>query len=72
MNLQNAIRVNHRGFLKDSQKRFILTEKSTNCDTFKVFLIDNVNFVSFGNLEIFISKCKNLGFFNCIFPSITW
>lgn len=45
MNLQNAIRVNHRGFLKDSQKRFILTEKSTNCDTFKVFLIDNVNFV---------------------------
>jgi hypothetical protein len=45
MNLQNAIRINHRGFLRNSQKRFVLTENNTNCDTFKVFLIDNVNFV---------------------------
>ena len=39
---QNAIRVNHRGFLKKSQKRFILTENKTGSDDFSVFLIDNV------------------------------
>lgn len=39
---QNAIRVNHRGFLKKSQKRFILTENKTGSDNFSVFLIDNV------------------------------
>ncbi|MBQ9121695.1 MAG: glycoside hydrolase family 9 protein, partial [Clostridia bacterium] len=39
---QNAIRVNHRGFLTNSQKRFILTENSAGSDEFSVFLIDNV------------------------------
>ena len=39
---QNAIRVNHRGFLKKSQKRFILMENKTGSNDFSVFLIDNV------------------------------
>ena len=39
---QNAIRINHRGFLKESQKRFVLVENQTGNDDFSVFLIDDV------------------------------
>lgn len=39
---QNPIRINHRGFLPNGQKRFILTENHTGNDNFFVFLIDNV------------------------------
>jgi hypothetical protein len=39
---QNAIRINHRGFLKESQKRFVLVENQTGSDDFSVFLIDDV------------------------------
>lgn len=40
---QNAIRVNHRGFLNNSQKRFILAENKTNSLEFSVYLIRNVD-----------------------------
>lgn len=40
--LQNPIRVNHRGFLPNSQKRFILIESHTKSSNFSVYLIDNV------------------------------
>lgn len=39
---QNAIRVNQRGFLTKSSKRFILTENKEGNNEFSVFLIDNV------------------------------
>ena len=39
---QNAIRVNHRGFLPNAQKRFILAENDSQNDEFSVYLIDNV------------------------------
>ena len=39
--IQNAIRVNHRGFLTSSQKRFVLTENKTGSDCFLVVLVDN-------------------------------
>ncbi len=42
MNFQNAIRVNQRGFLKSSQKRFVLTENKSGCETFDIYLIENV------------------------------
>ena len=40
--LQNALRVNHRGFLPHSQKRFILTENNTGSLDFSVYHIHNV------------------------------
>lgn len=40
--LQNKTRVNHRGFLPNSQKRFILTQNDSSCESFFVFLVDNV------------------------------
>ena len=43
--LQNAIRVNHRGFLCDSKKRFILTENKTNSLDFSIYLIHNVEHI---------------------------
>ena len=39
---QNAIRVNHRGFLPTSHKSFVLVENKTQGDTFSVFIIDDV------------------------------
>ena len=39
---QSPIRVNHRGFLKNSAKRFVLVENATQDDTFCVYLVDNV------------------------------
>jgi hypothetical protein len=39
---QSPIRVNHRGFVKNSVKRFILVENATQDDTFCVYLVDNV------------------------------
>ena len=44
--LQNPIRVNHRGFLRNSQKRFILTENKTESMDFRVVLIDNVKWIT--------------------------
>ena len=41
-NLQNPIRVNHRGFLSQSNKRFVLTENLTDSLTFSIILVDNV------------------------------
>ena len=41
-NLQNPIRVNHRGFLSQSNKRFILTENLTDSLIFSIILVDNV------------------------------
>ena len=41
-NLQNAIRVNHRGFMPKSHKSFVLTENKTQDTTFSVFIVDNV------------------------------
>ena len=43
--IQNAIRVNHRGFLPNAQKRFILTENKAECDCFSVYIIDDVKHV---------------------------
>ena len=43
--LQNAIKVNHRGFLCKGKKRFILTENKTNSLDFSVYLIHNVEHV---------------------------
>lgn len=40
--LQNAIRVNHRGFLKNSLKRFVLTENKTDSLDFSVVIMDDV------------------------------
>ena len=40
--LQNAIRINHRGFLPHSQKRFIFTENDAKCDEFTLFSVDDV------------------------------
>lgn len=40
--LQNPIRVNHRGFLSNAKKRFILTENNSGDDTFRVILTDDV------------------------------
>ena len=42
MNFQNAIRINQRGFLNDSQKRFILVDSEINTDVFDVCLVENV------------------------------
>ena len=42
LNFQNAIRVNHRGFLKNSSKRFILTDNKTGRMEFSVIITDNV------------------------------
>ena len=42
MNFQNAIRINHRGFLKSSKKRFVLVENATRGDTFDVYLVKDV------------------------------
>ena len=42
--LQNAIRINHRGFLPNSKKRFILTENKTAALDFSVILIDDVKY----------------------------
>ena len=39
---QNAIRVNHRGFLSHSPKRFILTENESKSYAFSVYIIDDV------------------------------
>ena len=39
---QNAIRVNHRGFMPNSHKGFVLTENKTNDASFSVFIIDDV------------------------------
>ena len=39
---QNAIRVNHRGFLKTSQKRFVLLHNQTDSLAFTVFSIRDV------------------------------
>lgn len=39
---QNAIRVNHRGFLNNAQKRFVLVDNETGELTFTVFLIRHV------------------------------
>ena len=42
---QNAIRVNHRGFLPSSKKRFILTENKASSLEFSVIHIDDVKYV---------------------------
>ncbi len=68
---QNAIRVNHRGFLKKSQKRFILTENKTESETFSVFLIDDVK-----EIKVFDGKmtsfCENgRTFYEGDFSSVT-
>ena len=42
---QNAIRVNHRGFLPSSKKRFVLTENKTGSLEFSVIHIDDVKYV---------------------------
>lgn len=40
--LQNAIRVNHRGFMANGYKTFVMTENKTNNEEFSVYLIDDV------------------------------
>ena len=40
--LQNPIRVNHRGFLSNAKKRFILTENNSASDIFRIILTDDV------------------------------
>jgi len=40
--LQNAIRVNHRGFFPNSHKEFFLTDNKTGKDTFSVYIVDDV------------------------------
>ena len=40
--LQNAIRVNHRGFLRSSKKRFILTDNKTEDLSFRIIITDDV------------------------------
>ena len=42
MNFQNAIRVNHRGFLKGAQKRFILVDNTPSTDEFEVCIVEDV------------------------------
>jgi len=42
LNFQNAIRVNQRGFLKGSAKRFILTDNKTKERSFRVIITDDV------------------------------
>lgn len=39
---QNAIRINHRGFLNDSQKRFVLVDNEMGKPDFTVYLIRHV------------------------------
>ena len=43
--LQNAIRVNHRGFLCNSKKRFILTENKSGSLDFSVYFIHDVKHI---------------------------
>ena len=45
MELQNAIKINHRGFLCDSKKRFILTENKTNSLDFSIYLVHDVKHI---------------------------
>ncbi|MBO5440627.1 MAG: glycoside hydrolase family 9 protein [Clostridia bacterium] len=45
MELQNAIKVNHRGFLCNSKKRFILTENKNGSLDFSVYLIHDVKHI---------------------------
>ena len=40
--IQNAIRVNHRGFLRSSKKRFILTDNKTEDLSFRIIITDDV------------------------------
>ena len=40
--LQNAIRINHRGFLTNSPKRFVLLDNQTGRNEFQVFAVRNV------------------------------
>ena len=50
---QNAIRVNHRGFLNNAQKRFVLVDNETGDLTFQVFVTRHVeNILAYtGKLE---------------------
>ena len=59
---QNAIRINHRGFLPMGVKRFCLMENKTQDATFSVFLIDNVNEIEVykGTLSAVKEKGKTL------------
>ena len=51
--LQNAIRINHRGFLPYAQKRFVLVENPRECLDFTVIHIDDVKYIKVfeGKLE---------------------
>ena len=62
MNFQNAIRINHRGFLKSSKKRFVLVENATHSDTFDVYLVKDVKEIKVysGKLNTFYQDGKEL------------
>ena len=62
MELQHAIKVNHRGFLCNSKKRFILTENKTNSLDFSVYLIHDVKHICVysGKMVKFTEKGANL------------
>ena len=50
--LQNAIRINHRGFLKHSHKRFVLTDNKSNGLDFSVYLIRDVEHICVYNNKL--------------------
>lgn len=67
----NDFRINHRGFLPSSQKRFILTENDTGSRVFSVYLTDNVREIKVyeGEMAVYTEDGKDL--FVGDFSSIT-
>ena len=55
---QNPIRINHRGFLPNGQKRFVLTNNHTGCRAFSVYLVDDVKEIKVYEGEL-ISKIED-------------
>lgn len=55
--LQNAIRVNHRGFLPSSPKRFVLTDIKTDERMFTVYAIQNVE-----NIPVYKGTLERVAF----------
>jgi hypothetical protein len=55
--LQNAIRVNHRGFLPSSPKRFVLTDIKTDERMFTIYAIQNVE-----NIPVYKGTLERVAF----------
>ena len=57
--MQNAIRINHRGFIENSHKAFVLMKNKTQGDEFSVYLIDDVKEIEVYKGKLALKKARN-------------